>query len=166
LYASLSNARAFYEHHRGNPSPLYSDAVILSPSCPVFRDDAGSLLNDVHHATFISCAAPNAGAVREKSPHEFDLIPHMFRRRVEYVLSVAASRDIRYVILGAWGCGVFRNDPRLVAQVFMSLLTSADWRGRFSKVVFSVLDTAPASELIGIFRAAAAEAGAGVEQIG
>jgi uncharacterized protein (TIGR02452 family) len=157
LYASLSKARAFYAHHRGNPSPLYSDAMILSPNCPVFRDDTGSLLNNVHHATFISSPAPNAGVVRERSSHDLELIPDILRRRAEYVLSIAASRDIRYLVLGAWGCGVFRNDPRLVARVFMSLLASADWQGRFSKVVFSVLDTAPESELIRIFRAAATE---------
>jgi uncharacterized protein (TIGR02452 family) len=161
LYASLSNAHAFYQHHRDNPSPFYSDAMILSSNCPIFRDDAGSLLNHVHHATFISSAAPNAGAVKEKSPHDLHLIADVLRRRAEYVLAVAASRDIRYLVLGAWGCGVFRNDPRLVAQVFMDLLAGADWRGRFSKVVFSILDTTPNSELVGIFKAAAAEVAAG-----
>ena len=161
LYASLSNAREFYQHHRDHLSAFYSDAMILSSNCPIFRDDAGSLLNDVHHATFISSAAPNAGAVKEKSPHDVHLIADVLRRRAEYVLAVAASRDIRYLVLGAWGCGVFRNDPRLVAQVFMNLLSSADWRGRFSKVVFSILDTTPGSELVGIFKAAAAEVAVG-----
>lgn len=161
LYASLSNARAFYQHHRDHPSPLYSDAMILSSNCPIFRDDAGSLLNSVHHATFISSAAPNAGVVKERSPQDLHLIAGVLRRRAEYVLAAAASRDIRYLVLGAWGCGVFRNDPRLVAQVFMNLLTSTDWRGRFSKVVFSILDTTPDFELMKAFKAAAAEVAAG-----
>lgn len=161
LYASLSSVHAFYQHHRDHPSPLYSDAMILSSNCPIFRDDAGSLLKSAHHATFISSAAPNARAVKEKAPHDFHLIADVLRRRAEYVLAVAASRDIRYLVLGAWGCGVFRNDPRLVAQIFMNLLMSADWRGRFSKVIFSILDTTPDSEVMRIFKAAAAEVGTG-----
>ena len=36
----------------------------------------------------------------------------------------------------------------------------ADWRGRFSKVVFSILDPSPKSDLVGIFMTAAAEFGA------
>jgi uncharacterized protein (TIGR02452 family) len=135
--------------------------MILSSICPIFRNDTGSLLNSVYHATIISCAAPNARAIKERSPHDLQLIPDVLRRRAEYVLAVAASRDIRYLVLGAWGCGVFRNDPKLVAQVFMNLLTSTDWQGRFSTVVFSILDTTPDPELIRIFKATAAEVAVG-----
>jgi uncharacterized protein (TIGR02452 family) len=154
LYASLASVSEFYEEGRSDPSPLYSDALIISPNCPVFRDDAGSLLSNVHHATFISGAAPNAGVVRDRRPDDLQLDPEVLRRRAEYVLALAASRDYRYIVLGAWGCGVFRNDPRLVAEIFMKLLASANWAGRFSRVVFSILDPSPKLDLIGIFKAA------------
>ena len=159
LYASLMKAWDFYEQHRNGTSPLYSDAMILSPGCPIFRDDAGHLLSRVHHATFISGAAPNAGAVSNNAPHELSLLPETLRRRAEYVLALAASLNLRYIVLGAWGCGVFRNDPKLVARTFMELLARPDWRGRFSKVVFSVLDSSPKSELVETFSTAATGAG-------
>jgi uncharacterized protein (TIGR02452 family) len=159
LYASLMSASEFYEEGRRDPSPLYSDALILSPNCPVFRGDTGSLLSSAHNATFISGAAPNAGVVRERRPEDLQLLPEVLRRRAEYVLALAASQGYRYIVLGAWGCGVFRNDPRLVAEVFMKLLASADWAGRFSRVVFSIIDPSPKLELIGIFKAAATACG-------
>lgn len=119
LHASLMQATGFYDPHRRNPSLLYSDTLILSPRCPVFRNDAGDLLDEVQHATFISGAAPNAGALQGRQPHELHRIPETFRRRVEYVLALAASQGCSHIVLGAWGCGVFRNDPQQVAEAFI-----------------------------------------------
>jgi uncharacterized protein (TIGR02452 family) len=158
LHASLAQARDFYEPHRSDSSLLYSDRLILSPRCPVFRDDAGALLEHVHHVTFISGAAPNAGALQSRQPGDLHLIPDTFRRRIEYVLAVAVLKECRHIVLGAWGCGVFRNDPELVARTFMHLLRSTAWASRFSRVRFSILDRSPHEEIIGSFRLAAGDA--------
>jgi len=161
LYPSLMKAWDFYERHRKEASPLYSDAMILSPGCPIFRDDTGALLSGVRHATFISSAAPNAGALSHNAPQDLTLVPDVLRRRAEYVLALAASQGLRDIVLGAWGCGVFRNDPQLVARTFMELLARPEWQGRFSKVVFSILDPSPNADLVETFRAAAAQCGLG-----
>ena len=143
LYRSLMKAWPFYEHHRGLKSLLYTDAMILSPRCPIFRDDSDALLGGPHVAGFITSAAPNAGAIRDKRPEELQQLPATFRRRAEYVLALAAAQGYKYIVLGAWGCGVFRNDPEMVADIFTQLLASPGWSGRFSKVLFSVLDRSP-----------------------
>lgn len=44
------------------------------------------------------------------------------------------------MVLGAWGCGVFRNDPHQVADVFATWLDHAGFAGAFDLVVFAVLD--------------------------
>lgn len=155
LYASLMQAGEFYERNRRDSSPLHPDDMIFSPGCPVFRDDAGSLLNDVHCAAFVSSAAPNAGALKDARPHDLHLIQEILQRRAEYVLALMASQGYRHIVLGAWGCGVFRNDPQVVAEVLMKLLRSPDWTGRFSRVVFSIIEP-PKSNLVGVFKAAAA----------
>lgn len=158
LHASLLQARAYYEANREAPSPLYRDALILSPRCPVFRSDAGTLLEEVHHATFISGPAPNAGALRDQRSPDLARVPETLRRRIEYVLAVAASQGYPRIVLGAWGCGVFRNDPQQVASTFMDVLCSPAWAGRFSRVRFSILDPSPGGQIIGAFTAAAAQA--------
>jgi len=154
LHASLLRAAEFYERHRAAPSLLYSDAMILSPGCPVIRDDDGTLLEEPRLATFITSAAPNAGATATNRPDEVPLIPDVLRRRSEYVLALAASQGYRRLVLGAWGCGVFRNDPRVVADAFMAHLRQGAWAGRFERVVFSVHDTSPALDTLAAFRAA------------
>lgn len=151
LHASLTSAFEFYERHRAAPSLLYSDAMIFSPRCPVFRTDAGDLLDPPHHATFITSAAPNAGAIATNRPEDAAAIPGVLRHRAELVLALAASHACGRLVLGAWGCGVFRNDPVLVANVFAEHLRGL-WSGRFEHIVFSVLDTSPAGEIIAAFR--------------
>lgn len=145
LYASLLKAPVYYDvhrHHRDGASALYTDAMILSPACPIFRDDEGALLSEPQHAAFITSAAPNAGAIAKDEASAWARLPEVFERRAEYVLALAASQGYENLVLGAWGCGVFRNDPNMVARIFARYLHGV-WAGRFSRVLFSVLDTSP-----------------------
>jgi uncharacterized protein (TIGR02452 family) len=152
LHASLLTQWGFYERHRASPTLLYSDEMILSPDCPVFRDDEGLLLDAPRLATFISSPAPNAGAAADSRPEEVSQIPDVFRRRSEYVLALAAAHGIERLVLGAWGCGVFRNDPFIVAGAFAAHLVHGNWANRFKQVRFSVLDTSPGQETILAFK--------------
>jgi uncharacterized protein (TIGR02452 family) len=154
LHASQMRAWDFYERHRASSSLLYSDAMILSPGCPIFRDDDGKLLDEPQLVAFITSAAPNAGAAADNRPAELPSIPGVLRRRSEYVLALAASQGYRQLVLGAWGCGVFRNDPGVVAESFATHLRHDSWSGRFDRVVFSVLDTSPSQSTLTAFRRA------------
>ena len=154
LHASLQRAWDFYEHHRAMLTLLYSDAMILSPGCPIIRNDDGTLLDLPQLATFITCAAPNAGATANSRPDELPLIPEVFRRRSEYVLALASSQGYKHLVLGAWGCGVFRNNPKVVADAFIGHLRDGIWCNRFERVVFSVFDKSPSQDTFTAFQSA------------
>ena len=154
LYASQREVPAFYERHRRSPSLLYSDAMILSPDCPVFRDDDGRLLPRPQRVSFITAAAPNAGAIREQRPREIDAIESTLKHRAACVLALAAQHGYRNLVLGAWGCGVFRNDPGVVAGTFAGLFADAKWSTRFDRVRFSVYDASATKATFRAFRAA------------
>ena len=152
LYASLLQAGNYYEQHRASPSLLYTDAMIFSPTCPIFRDDGGTLLEVPQLVTFIITAAPNAGAIADNRPQELPQISDTLRQRAEYVLALAASHGYQHLVLGAWGCGVFRNDPQLVASIFAELLRHPNWSRRFRRVLFSVLDHSPTQSIFRAFQ--------------
>lgn len=154
LYASQLMAGDFYERHRRAPSLLYSDAMILSPHCPVFRSDDGDLLPAPPRVCFITAAAPNAGAIADQRPFELPQIDTTLQRRAEAVLTLAAAHGYRHLVLGAWGCGVFRNDPAKVAATFAQLLSSDNWNRRFERVRFSVYDSSRGQETWRCFREA------------
>lgn len=135
LYHCLTAAPQFYAFHKSRSDNLYSDRVIYSPRVPVFRDDDGTLLRTPYNVSFLTAAAPNRGAVPASRA---DAVAAGLAARTRRVLTVAAAHGHRRLVLGAWGCGVFRNDPAIVAGAFADALT--DTAGWFDQVVFAVLD--------------------------
>ncbi|MGW2563972.1 TIGR02452 family protein [Streptomyces sp. NPDC001514] len=153
LYTTLLRAPEFYEHHRADRSPFYSDRVIHSPGVPVFRDDSGRLLDTPYTVGFLTSPAPNAGVILSRTPEEAARIPAALASRAERVLETAAAAGYRRLVLGAWGCGVFRNDPAHVAGAFRALLRDGGrFSGHFDEIVFAVLDRTRGQGTLGAFR--------------
>ena len=141
LYPSLLQARDYYEFHRENRSCFYSDRMIYSPRCPVLRDDEGTLLAVPYEVDFITSPAPNAGVIRRNEPESVDRIPGVLEDRSGKFLALAAHVGCDVLVLGAWGCGVFKNDPVMVAEAFgANLGPGGPFHGRFAHVIFSVFD--------------------------
>ncbi|MDQ0792431.1 TIGR02452 family protein [Streptomyces sp. B1I3] len=152
LHATLLRAPEYYAHHRAERTAFYSDRVIHSPGVPVFRDDRGRLLDTPYTAGFLTSPAPNAGVVRRQEPGRAHRIPAALASRAGRVLEVAAARGYRRLVLGAWGCGVFQNDPAEVAGAFRTLLTDGGrFAGHFEQIVFGILDRTPDSAVRAAF---------------
>lgn len=130
LYACIEGS-AMYLHHGRDCN--YSDWAIYSPGVPVIRDIEGAFFETPHLAAFITCAAPNYGASKDRSK-----IPAILDARAERVLAIASAHGHDTLVLGAWGCGVFRNDPKVVAGAFAGALRGR-FRGVFRHVVFAIL---------------------------
>ncbi|KAK7249665.1 hypothetical protein SO694_00004268 [Aureococcus anophagefferens] len=127
LHAALtaSQCRAFYIRHK--TKGLYTDAIIYAPDVPLFRGERGELLEEPFRGAPSRWRAPNAGVARRDGVADAE-IKEVLRARISRVLTVARVRH-RDVILGA-GCGVFRNDPEVVAAAFADAL-AAEHRGAF-----------------------------------
>ncbi|MGV9371918.1 TIGR02452 family protein [Micromonospora tulbaghiae] len=148
LYPCLLAAPDFYAFHRAQRDLRYSDRVVHSPGVPVFRDDKGNLLDRPYTTSFLTAAAPNLGAILRNQPDRAAYVPAVLARRARRVLEVAAAHGHRTVVLGAWGCGVFRNDPATVAGAFADALRVVD---RFDLVVFAVRDGLPGTPVYRTF---------------
>ncbi|MEU1006356.1 TIGR02452 family protein [Streptomyces tibetensis] len=152
LYTCLLQARAFYDYHRAHRDPFYTDRVIHSPTVPVFRDDRGGLLAEPYTAGFLTSPAPNAGVVLRTAPERAHELPRALAVRAERVLETAVAHGYRALVLGAWGCGVFRNDPVQVAEAFRALLgPGGRFAGAFEQVVFGILDRTRDRAVLGAF---------------
>ena len=137
LYPCQLTQPAHYERNRANRSAIYLDLAIYSPAVPFFRDDDGAWLARPVLASVITCAAPNAGALRQQGKLDAARVEAALRRRAAFVLAIAAHHGVERLVLGAWGAGVFGNDPAMVADAFRVHLAGA-FDGAFDEVVFAV----------------------------
>lgn len=143
LYPCIARS-PMYAHHGRQRDLLYTDWMIWSPDVPVFRDDeTGALLAQPWHAAFLTAPAPNASAIRDHAPEPAPDIEGALRARAVRVLAIAALHRHTHLVLGAWGCGVFGNDPAVVADAFGACL-DGPFAGVFEAVDFAVLDASPA----------------------
>jgi uncharacterized protein (TIGR02452 family) len=143
LYRCQLAQPAYYEANRAQASMMYTDHLIYSPDVPFLRDDRLELARPFLLSVLTS-PAPNAGAA-EGRPEEGEVHATLVRRAAQ-VLRVAAHHRHRVIVLGAWGCGVFRNDPREVADVFAVLLASPRFERAFERVVFAIFDRSKGRE--------------------
>jgi uncharacterized protein (TIGR02452 family) len=136
LYACLSTHMSdFYTSHRKNPDDgLYSHAMLYSPRVPFFRDDSGEFCA-MWCAGVVTSPAPNAGVARKKRSDK-DIVETL-RERCGRVLAVAAEQGHTHLVLGAFGCGVFRNDASHVAAAFDYWL-NGKYSNIFERVVFAI----------------------------
>lgn len=138
LYPTLTQSsmwNQFYLLNRANKNVLHTDACIYSPNIIVFKDDSyiPRMLpsKDWFSVDVISCAAPNlrnvvsnaynteSGEAVHISPDELNML---HKRRAKHILAVATANKVDILVLGAFGCGAFANDPRIVADATFEAL--------------------------------------------
>ena len=138
LYPTLTQSamwNQFYFVNRAEKNVLHTDACIYSPNIIVFKDDSyiPRMMppKEWFSVDVISCAAPNlrnvvsnaynpeSGKAVHISPSELNLL---HRQRAKHILTVAAANEVNILVLGAFGCGAFANDPRVVADATFEAL--------------------------------------------
>lgn len=127
LYKAISSKQEFYEKSRKNPRKgLYYNMAIYSPSVPFIRDYRNEdLFIEPVFANVITCAAVNNDIV-SATPINDQLVKVEMVNRIKTIIEVflnqANPNKKNVLILGAFGCGVFRNNPSQVAKSFNYVL--------------------------------------------
>jgi uncharacterized protein (TIGR02452 family) len=149
LYACI-NGDEMYAFHAQKGGGFYTNYAIYSPDVPVFFTDAGNPLPNYYRCSFITSPAVNAGTFLQQNSGSGTAVRTEMIARIDKVLTIAAGHGHEAIVLGAWGCGVFRNDPNQIAELFADALRG-QFQGVFRHVVFAVLDYSEKQEIIGPF---------------
>ena len=153
LYLCQLEQPDYYAANRAEKSMLYTDHIIYSPRVPFFRVSGDGLLNECFYPSVITAPAPNAGVFLQREPHGAAALAQTLQRRADYVLAVAKDQAQKNLVLGAWGCGVFRNPPEQVAAAFAQSLRQPEFANCFERIVFAVYDRSPGKAVFKAFAA-------------
>lgn len=152
LYPCIVQMQEMYSHNRQLKTCFYSDYMIYSPRVPVIRDHADHLLDSPYLLSFITAPAVNAGVVREREPENTAMIRDVMKERIRKVLRAAVIHENRTIILGAYGCGVFRNPAEDVADYFAEVLLEEKLANHFERIVFAIYDNSARQENLRAFK--------------
>lgn len=152
LYPALNQNyiwQGYYNVNRYAGNPIHTDACIYTPGVVICKTDTDfpERMPQESWVTVdvISCAAPN---LRKKPANHYnpengqavsiepDELRHIHEQRAKSILSVAADNNVDILVLGAFGCGAFCNDPKVVAKAYANALK--DCRRYFDLIEFAV----------------------------
>lgn len=139
LYNVLINFLSeFYSENKKNiTNYLYNDNLLYSPNIYFNKDDYDTDYDQFVPCDVITCAAPNkSSATRYKRVDDY-ILWCVLMNRIDQVLRVAYDQKVDNLILGAFGCGVFGNDPYDVALIFTAFLESK-YFGCFKNAIYAV----------------------------
>jgi uncharacterized protein (TIGR02452 family) len=137
LYASISSedAQIMYRHNK-DVTELDTDYLLISPCVEVFRNRDCTLKEVPYTTAVATMAAPDRG--RRAAKVSDNRLKEYYRNRIRQLLCIAATWKYKNITLGAWGCGVFRNDPEEVASAFRDILVNEGMAGFFDEVIFAI----------------------------
>ena len=138
LYPTLTAHEKYYKENRAHSSMMYLDYGIYSPEVVFFRDGAFQLTETPVKASVLTLPAVNMGQVILRGEN-VEEAKSVMRRRMKLALGIFAEYKAKHLVLGAYGCGVFRNDPKEIAIWWRELLEEGMGQN-FDSVFHAVLD--------------------------
>ena len=122
----------FYDwNNRHKNKALYLNRGLFSKGVWFFKENSHVECN------VITCAAPNKSAAQKYQNVSDKENTEVLKSRIKFVLDIAKDNNINTLILGAYGCGVFGQNPTEVAEIFKECLNTCH-KNCFSKVVFAI----------------------------
>lgn len=150
LYLCLTDKKlweSFYQKNRDAKNNIHTDDIIYTPDVMVIKNDDYKTLqeSDYFRVDVITCAAPN---LREVPANSFnrdegepiqlsdeELYKVHYKRAIK-IMEVACANNVEVLILGAFGCGAFRNNPKVVAKAYKDAVEH--FRHAFKEIEFAV----------------------------
>ena len=116
---------------------IYTNNIIYARDITVFKDDSTYENIEPKQLDVITCPAPSAYML------DYEALP-LYINRIARIVMSAVDNEAECIVLGAWGCGAFNQNPILVAKAFATVLNN--YGGHFKKIIFAIRPTSKEEE--------------------
>lgn len=131
LYNVLREMHDFYAwNNQHKNKALYLNRALYTESVLFERDDQYA------YCDVLTCAAPNKTAAQKYCNVSDKENSEVLKSRINFVMNVAAYSGAKTLILGAYGCGVFGQNPHEVATIFKEIIDK--YPKVFKTIVFAI----------------------------
>ena len=131
---AMRDKNIFYDTKQKSP---YTDKVLYSRDITVIKSDEDEPVllaeNERIKIDIVTCAAPNQSGQKIPENELYKII----EKRIMGVLDACIENGAVNIVLGAWGCGAFRNPPQVVINAMMSAIAH-NYNFAFDNIVFAV----------------------------
>jgi uncharacterized protein (TIGR02452 family) len=113
--------------------PLQDNELLWTKDAVFFKDVNYAYMKDVS-VDVITIAAINLNGLGKFQITNYE---ELTKDKIRLMLSMAIKNNIDNIILGAWGCGVFGNEPDKMAKMFKDVLEEGY---KFNNVIFAIIN--------------------------
>ena len=132
LYPILSSLDVYEKRANNKSIPDEYRSEVIYSSCVPFTQEPGYLSMPVLFDV-VSCAAPNCNRVPIA---RMEAVESAIDERLSACYLLPYLRGCDALVLGAWGCGVFRNNPIYIASTFQIL--NQQYGSLYKKIVYAL----------------------------
>ena len=115
---------------------------IYTPDATVFRgteQDGYPLLETPYQMSFIAVAGINRPALASPERITPELVEPV-KNKMRTIFRIGLLHNHDSLVLGALGCGAFRNPPAHIARLFHEVMEEEEFKNKYKLLVFAILD--------------------------
>lgn len=137
LYESLKQCPDYYHINRHWEDTTYDDHMIVSKNVTFFRNSMHELVEEpIQVETVISASPVNVSTLDRR--YQSWQVSYIMKNRIKMILDQFVEEKSKVLILGAFGCGAYKNNPYEVAKAFYDVLVKKGYRHYFETVIFAI----------------------------
>jgi uncharacterized protein (TIGR02452 family) len=124
--------------------PLQENETLYTKDAIFFKDKEYDYMDPITCDVVTIAALRLHGVIGENGEMSYESDVADYRKitkdKIRLMVSLAAKNGVKNLILGAWGCGVFNNDPTTMSQYFSEVLIGEGYSVDFNSIVFAIIN--------------------------